>query len=444
MRILHVGLGNFFRAHQAWYTDRVDDAGEWGIAAFAGRSHEDGRGEIVEAMSGQDCLYTLVTKYPDRLTADVISSVVAVHGAGEHDAWLRYFASPDLALVTLTVTEAAYLHTSTGTDLTNTAVQQDIRALRRDVRAPVGTVPARLVAGLAARRAAAAGPLAVVPCDNLPSNGRVAANVVTSVAEQVDGDLARWIEREVSWVTSMVDRITPRPTAADRAQVLHDTGVADPAVVVSEPFSEWTLQGRFPAGRPEWTRAGARVVDDVTPYEQRKLWLLNGAHSLLAYAGSILGLETVDQAAGDPLCRGWVEQWWDEAARGLTLPGGEITAYREALLRRWENPRMSHRLAQIAMDGSQKVPVRVSETLRRERTERRSGEGAARIVAAWVCHLRGLGAPVDDKGADRLVRTVRASSLEHAVATVLAYLEMDDPFVAVTVDRLAHDLSTRH
>ena len=129
--------------------------------------------------------------------------------------------------------------------------------------------------------------------------------------------------------------------------------------MLTEPFSEWVLAGEFPGGRPAWEAAGARVVDDVEPFEQRKLWLLNGSHSLLAYAGHVRGHETVAEAIADPVVRGWVEQWWDEAAAHLTLPPSDVAAYREALLERFANPRIRHLLAQIAADGSQKIPVRI-------------------------------------------------------------------------------------
>ncbi|MEU4425019.1 mannitol dehydrogenase family protein, partial [Actinoplanes sp. NPDC024001] len=383
VRIVHLGLGNFFRAHQAWYTAAAPDAAEWGIAAFTGRS-----ARLAAALTGQDGLYTLVVRAADGDHCQVVGSVAAAHPGMDLDAWYDYLARPEVRIVTLTVTEAAYLR---GAD---SGLDADLAALRSDRRAAVTTVPARLVAGLAARRAAGAGPLTVVPCDNLPDNGAVVARVVTEFAERVDPGLGGWIRDTVSFVTTMVDRITPATTDDDVRAVAELTGRADAAPVVTEPYAEWVLRGDFPGGRPAWHAAGARFVADVTPYEQRKLWLLNGGHSLLAYAGSALGLESVAQAVTDPRCRPWLEQWWDEAAGHLTLPAGEIADYRAALVDRWSNPRIQHRLAQIAADGSVKLPVRILPVLRAERAAGRMPAGAVRAVAAWIAHLRGSGAPV--------------------------------------------------
>ena len=173
--------------------------------------------------------------------------------------------------------------------------------------------------------------------------------------------------------------------------------------MVTEPFSEWVLSGRFAGGRPRWEDAGATFTDDIAPFEERKLWLLNGGHSLLAYAGSARGHETVADAVADATCRGWLETWWDEASAHLTLPAEDLARYREALLERFANPRMRHLLAQIAADGSQKLPIRILPVLRAERSAGRMPEGAVRVLAAWIGHLRGSGAPVVDPRADELV-----------------------------------------
>jgi fructuronate reductase len=183
-----------------------------------------------------------------------------------------------------------------------------VEALRKDLGAVVRTAPARLVAGCAARRQGDGGPLTVVSCDNLPGNGAVVARVVRDLAELVDPGLADWIAGSVSYVTTMVDRITPRTTPEDVRTVLEATGLHDSSPVGTEPFSEWVLSGSFPGGRPGWDAAGATITDDIEPYEHRKLWLLNGGHSLLAYAGSILGHQTVADAVAEETCRGWLEE----------------------------------------------------------------------------------------------------------------------------------------
>ena len=419
VRLVHLGLGNFFRAHQAWYTDRAPDAGEWGIAAFTGR-----RAELADALTAQDGLYTLITRAADEDRFDVVSSISGAYPGPDHEAWLGRLASPEVRAVTITVTEAGYLRGADGgLDRDWPQVQADVGALRQDRSAPVGTAPARLVAGLAARRHAQAGPLALVPCDNLPGNGAVVGRVVRDLADLVDPTLADWIAGSVSYVTTMVDRITPRTSPEDLETVKRATGLEDRCPVATEPFSEWVLSGAFPGGRPAWEDAGATIADDIEPYEHRKLWLLNGGHSLLAYAGSALGHQTVADAVADDTCRGWLEEWWSEASRHLPFPERDLGAYRAALLRRFANPRMHHRLDQIAADGSQKLPVRILPTLRLERAAGgRLPQGAVRALAAWIGHLRGAGVPVVDAHADQVV-PLATGRLPEAVPRVLAALD---------------------
>ncbi len=417
VRILHLGLGNFFRAHQAWYTANAPDCADWGIAAFAGRS-----ARLAGDLQGQDGLYTLVTRDAGGDQFDVIASVAAAHDGDDLQAWRAYFADPQVALVTITVTEAGYLRGGDGgLDMSAPDVAKDVAALKGSSAAPVSTAPAKLVAGLLARRASGGGAIAVVPCDNLMHNGALVERVVTDMAAAVDPSLLGFISEQVSFVTTMVDRITPRTTDPDRRQVRQETGVDDAAPVVTEPFSEWVLSGVFPAGRPAWEKVGATITDDVAPYEQRKLWLLNGAHSLLAYAGSARGHETVAEAINDLQLRDWVEQWWAVASPYLSQPKQEVAQYRSALLQRFSNPRMRHLLAQIAADGSQKLPVRILPTLVAEREAGRLPEAATRVLAAWVAHLRGAGAPVQDPRAGEL-KSAADGPLPEAVRSVLGLL----------------------
>jgi fructuronate reductase len=422
VRIAHLGLGGFFRAHQAWYTGAAPDAADWGIAAFTGRSRT-----LADELSAQGGLYTLVTRGPDGDEMSVQTAVSAAHPGTDLDAWRTYLSRPQVAVVTLTVTEAAYRHARDGgLDLDDPDVRADVDAVRRG-DGPT-TVPGRLVAGLAARRTAGAGPLAVVSCDNLPGNGEVTAHVVHDLARSVDPALSDWIAGEVSFVTTRVDRITPRITPDDVRAVAERTGREDAVPVVTEPFTEWVLSGDFPAGRPAWDAAGARFVADITAHEMRKLLLLNGGHSLLAYAGSARGHDTIAEAMGDSVCRGWLEQWWDEASRYVPLPAAELIEYRAALVARFSNPRIRHRLAQIAADGSHKVPIRVLTVLRGERAAGRMPAGAVRILAAWIDHLRGVGAPVDDAGAAPYQD--RAGSVRDVLALLAPDLGGDTDLIA--------------
>jgi len=426
---VHLGLGSFFRAHQAWYTEHSPDRDLWGIAAFSGRSSA-----LANALASQDCLYTLVTRSAERDRFAVIASLSAAHPAADHDSFLRYLAAPSVRVLTLTITEAGYHRGSDGDlDTRHPAVAADLTALRAGLTEPVGTAAARLTAGLAARYAADGAPITIVSCDNLPDNGRVTARIVERFAELIDPALAAWIAASVSFPSTVVDRITPSLGAGDPAVVAARTHRADRAPVVTEPFSEWILSGLFPAGRPGWEHGGAVFTDTITPFEQRKLWLLNGGHSLLAYGGSLRGHDTIAAAAGDQVCLDWLEQWWQEAAAHLVLPAASISQYRGELLARWANHRIHHLLAQIAADGSQKLPVRVLPVLRAERDRGRVPPGAARILAAWLCHLRGAGVPVSDpRGAE--LTALASGPLDIAARQVMSALDPglgeDDDLVA--------------
>jgi fructuronate reductase len=428
VRIVHLGLGGFFRAHQAWYTGAAADAADWGIAAFTGRS----RG-LAEQLNRQDGLYTLVIRGPEGDEMPVQQAVTEAHPGTDLDTWSGLLARPEVGVVTLTVTEAAYARRPEGgPDLDRDDVRADLEAVRSGGQ--VHTVPARIVVGLAARRAADAGPLALVSCDNLPGNGAVTTDVITGVAEAADPALADWIGEHVSFPSTMVDRITPSTTPDDVRRVAEQSGWQDEVPVVTEPFTEWVLSGAFPGGRPAWETAGGAFVDDVHPYETRKLLLLNGGHSLLAYAGSERGHETIAEAMDDAECRDWLDQWWDEATRHVPLPASDVNAYRAALAERFANPRIRHTLAQIAADGSQKLPIRVLPVLRDERAAGRLPVGAVRILAAWIDHLRGFGAPVKDAGA--VPYRERAGSVRDVIALLAPDLADDSDLVAAVNELL--------
>lgn len=444
---LHLGLGAFFRAHQAAYTDLAPDAEAWGYAAFTGRS-----AGLARQLAEQDGLYTLLRRAPDGDQADVIGAIAQAHAGSDVRRWLALASDEAMRLITLTVTEVAYHRDARGgLDFDAPEVAADVAALRRDAGTECRSVPGRLAAALLARSRADAAPLTIVPCDNLPDNGAAVRRVVTDLANEVAGTLdpglPDWIAAHVSFVSTEVDRITPRATAADVETVARLTGRHDACPVVTEPFTEWTLAGTFPGGRPAWERAGARFVQDVTPYETRKLWLLNGAHSLLAYAGSALGHETVAEAIADPRCRSWVEQWWDEASDHLTLPADSLTDYRAALAERFANPGIRHLLGQIAMDGSQKLPVRTVPVVLAERAAGRSGYAGARTLGAWVAHLRGAGvdhgAPVVDPRSENLME-LATGPLASAVPRVLATLDptlSDDAALVAATTAHAEELS---
>ena len=418
VRIVHLGLGAFHRSHQAWYTAHAADSAGWGIAAFTGR-----RPDAAEALQRQDGVYTLVERGPQEDRFELIGSIVSAIPGDDIDAFVEIMRSPAVAVVTLTITEAGYRLDGRGElDLADVETAADIRLLRRlvgDSLDPTDNAPstalARLLLGLNARRLAGAPPVAIVPCDNLPENGPLVRRALTRLAEEVDPALAEWLPRGASFVSTSVDRITPRLDPDDRAVVAGATGRDDAVPVVAEPFSDWVLAGDFPSGRPQWEAAGARFVDDIQPWEARKLWLLNGAHTLLAAAGPARGHSTVAEAFADPHCRDLVERLWDEAA--ANLPGVETTQYRQALAERFANPRIVHRLAQIAEGSRTKVRLRIVPVAVAERAAGRTAEGCAAALAAWITAespgedpvtvLEGISAELASD--DGFVRTLRSA-----------------------------------
>lgn len=411
--IVHLGVGAFARAHLAWYTVHSDGT-PWGITAFTGRSPD-----TADALTAQGCRYTLVTRAADGDSAEVVDAIVAAHPGTDDDAFAAALASPDTTVVTLTVTEQGY---RSGSD-----------------------VPARLVAGLGARRAAGGGRIALVSLDNLTHNGQVLQDAVLGAV--TDASLRTWIEQTVAFPSSMVDRITPATTPEDVAAIAELPGAlpGDRVPVVTEPFAEWVLQDAFDGIEcPSWESAGVRLVDDVTPYEQRKLWLLNGAHSLLAYLGLLLGHQTVAQAMDDPDCRTAVEALWDEAARELSLPATEIAEARAALVDRFANPRIRHTLTQIAAGGSEKLPVRVVDVVR-HRLERDPdagiGPGAATLIAAWWLHCTEQPELVTDPGAPGA-----GSDVHDVLGVVAPDLDTTDVVAAVTAaaDRIRTARAVHH
>lgn len=383
VRIVHLGLGAFHRSHQAWYTAHAEDAAEWGIAAFTGR-----RPDAAETLQRQEGVYTLIERGPVEDRFELIGSIVSATPGDDLDAFVATMREPEVAVVTLTITEAGYRVDSDGElDLDDPGTVADVRLLKAVAagHAP-GSAPStalgRLLLGLVARHRDGAPPVAIVPCDNLPENGALVRRALARLAEAVDPDWAEWLPGAATFVSTSVDRITPRLDPDDLAVVADATGRTDAVPVATEPFADWVLSGDFPSGRPHWESAGARFVDDITPWEARKLWMLNGAHTLLAAAGPLRGHSTVAEAFADPSCRGLVERLWDEAA--ANLPGVETTDYRRALAERFANPRIVHRLAQIAEGSQTKVRLRIVPVALAERVAGRPATGCAAALAAWI------------------------------------------------------------
>ena len=417
-RIVHLGLGNFHRAHQAWYTAHAADAADWGITAFTGRSPLQ-----AELLRPQDGLYCLVVRGEEEDRVEVVPSILDAWDISQLPRLTELLADRRVAIVTLTITEAGYrLGEGGDPDLADPDTRADLAELARVFRsgrladaALRATLP-RLLLGLEARRRGGGGPLAIVPCDNIPDNGRFLARGLRGLAAEVSAELADWIAAHVSFVATSVDRITPR-VDGDVAAV-RDSGWIDASPVITEPFSDWVLAGDFPAGRPEWESAGARFVDDIEPWEHRKLWLLNGAHSILACAGLARGLETVAEAIADPDCRALVTGFWSEAV-ALLPPGIEHVEYRRSLVDRFANARIVHRLEQIAGDATAKVRYRLAAVAERTVARGTHPTGSLPALAAWVVAVR-RGILPPDASADELARASRAGDDVAAIVAVVS------------------------
>ncbi|MFC5931189.1 mannitol dehydrogenase family protein [Cryobacterium melibiosiphilum] len=437
VRIVHLGLGAFHRAHQAWFTAQVDEAGEWGIAAFTGRN-----AQAALELQPQDGLFTLIERSEAADAATIVTSIVEAVDGANLARLLELLAAPTTSIVTLTITEAGYRFGIDGLpNADDPAVAADVVWLRaafsaatlpHDLAHGPTTTMGRLLLGLEARRRAGAEPIAVVPCDNIPDNGEFLARGLGALARSVSPATAEWIAASVSFVTTSVDRITPRTTPADLNAAAALTGWCDDAAVVTEPFRDWVLSGRFPGGRPAWERAGARFVDDIAPFERRKLWMLNGAHSLLAYDGLLRGHDTVAEAMADPVCRARVNNWWDAVVRWLPPQGLELEAYRGALLERFDNARIEHRLGQISGEAVTKLRVRIVPTVLAERAAGRTAPSGLRAIGSWVALvLRGYPF-VDAESA--AIAVVVASGGDGAVAALVALV---DPRLATDAALLA-------
>lgn len=388
--IVHLGLGAFHRAHQAVYTDAAMAAGDrdWGIAGVSLRS-----AGVRDALAPQDGLYTVTQRGGDGERTALVGALRRLGVAPEHpQAVAAFIASPSVHVVTLTVTEKAYHLRPEGT------------LAAEAVAAAGGTIYHHLARGLAERHALGLAGLTLVSCDNLADNGGVLARNLAAWLDRTDPSLRRWFERECTCPATMVDRIVPAVDAADLDRVAQAIGVRDEGAVVTEPFRQWIIQDDFAGPRPRWEQGGAQLVRDVAPFEKAKLRMLNGAHSALAYLGLLAGHEYVHEAIADREIATTVERLMrDEAAASLEpAPGQDLSAYADALIARFRNPALPHRLAQIATDGSQKIAQRWLEPLADNAARGRRCPATLRALAAWMIHVRGDGAPVDDPLAERL------------------------------------------
>ncbi|MGM0824927.1 MAG: mannitol dehydrogenase family protein [Pseudomonadota bacterium] len=435
--VVHLGLGAFHRAHQAVYLERYrqrsgDSA--WGVCSANLRSSFD----LVDGLRAAQHRYH-VAEYTDSETLTlrdigVIEEALfsgrdaAGHWGRDREALLARMAAAETRLVTLTVTEKGYFLNPASGEL-----MRDDAMIVGDIAAPQQprTAPGLLVEALARRRDAGITPFTVLSCDNMPDNGKRTRQAVVQLAEQSDTALAGWIADEVAFPCSMVDRIVPAMTDADFER-LAALGVTDSNAVVCEAFTQWVVEDNFPLGRPDWEADGVEMVTDVAPFETMKLRMLNGSHSLLAYLGALAGIETVFDGVNHVGLRAALRRYMgEEAAPTLEMPESiDLDAYADSLLARFANDSLRHRLHQIAMDGSQKLPQRwLSGALKRSKAGQPS-PCVALGMAAWIRYtsgkdLMGNRHTVDDPLAQRF-QSIHQAQGSDAGTLVAAYLAMDD------------------
>jgi fructuronate reductase len=404
--IVHLGVGAFCRAHIAAYVDDLlcSDP-SWGIIGASLR-----RSATRDALAPQDFLYTLAVQSASGTASRVIGSILNVlDAATQRQDLIAAMVDPAIRIVSLTVTEKGYCHDpATGElDPSHSYVLHDLA----HPAAPI-TAPGLIVHALEARKARGIAPFTVLCCDNLPENGKTTQQVVVGLARLRDRRLADYIAGEVAFPSTMVDRIVPATTEMDRKLLLDMTGVADAWPVMTEPFSQWIIEDRFPAGRPQLEIAGAQLVGDVRPFELMKLRMLNGSHSTIAYLGYLAGYQHVNEAIADPALRTLIYELMTEEVMS-TLPRAivDLGAYRDALLERFGNPALRHRTWQIAMDGSQKLPQRLLGTIRDRLAQGQPVRRATLGVAAWMRYVTG----VDECGNRIDVRDPLAARLQDIV-----------------------------
>ena len=383
--IVHIGFGNFHRSHQAMYVDALMSQGQALDWAICGVGILPSDASMRDAMRAQDGLYTLVLRHPDgRLEPRVVGSVLDYRfGPDDPAAVIDRMCDPAVRIVSLTITEGGYVKDpATGVfDAAHADVVHDIAHPERP-----RTAFSFIVQALRRRREQGIPPFTVLSCDNLQGNGDVARQAVVGFAGQVDAELAAWIDEHVAFPNSMVDRITPATTDGDREALRREFDVEDRWPVPAEPFTQWIVEDEFAMGRPELELVGVQFVDDVRPYEEMKLRLLNGSHQAIAYLGSLLGHALVDEAMRDAHVRDYlVDYMWDEAIPTLApVPGVDLDRYVDALIERFSNAHMRDTLLRLATDGANRMATFTLPTIRDNLIAGRPSPLGMLMLAAWA------------------------------------------------------------
>lgn len=406
-RIVHIGFGAFHRAHQALFTHELltKNMSDWGICEvnlFGGQ-------DLITQLRQQDHMYAVAEKGAESTEVKIIGSVKeSLHPEFDGvETVLEKMAEPQVAIISLTITEKGYCAdpTTGALDKTHPLILHDLE----NIEAPKSAI-GYIIQALKLRRQRHLPAFSVLSCDNVQGNGHVAKTVVLEFARMLDRDLASWIETNVSFPCTMVDRIVPAVTPETLQEIASILGIKDKCAVACEPFRQWVIEDNFVAGRPDWDLVGAEFVSDVVPYEEMKLRMLNGCHSFLAYLGYLSGYDHISdtmrnlgfrQAAFDMMIK--------SQAPSLNMPEGtDLRTYATLLIERFSNPNLKHKTWQIAMDGSQKIPQRLGGSLKHHLAQGSDLSYIATAIAGWMRYVSGI----DEKGNVIDVRDPKAEQLK--------------------------------
>ncbi|SDU92398.1 mannitol dehydrogenase family protein [Pseudomonas corrugata] len=411
--IAHIGVGGFHRAHQAYYTNALMNTGtdlDWGICGVGLRA-EDRRAR--DDLASQDYLFTLYELGDNddtevRVIGAINDMLLAEDGA---QVLIDKLAEPQIRIVSLTITEGGYC-----IDDSNGEFMAHLPQIQHDLAHPDAptTVFGFLCAALARRRAAGTPAFTLMSCDNLPHNGAVARKALLAFATLHNAELAQWIDHNVGFPNAMVDRITPMTSAAHRLQLHDEHGIDDAWPVVCEPFVQWVLEDRFVNGRPAWEKVGVQFTDDVSPYEEMKIKLLNGSHLALTYLGFLKGYRFVHETMNDPLFVRYIRAYMDldVTPQLAPVPGIDLSDYKNTLVERFSNQAIADQLERVCSDGSSKFPKFTVPTINRLIADGGETRRAALVVAAWAVYLKG----VDENGVNYTIPDPRAEFCQALVA----------------------------
>ncbi len=411
--IVHFGVGGFHRAHEAMYVDRLmagAKALDWAICGVGVMPADRRMQQVMDAQNG---LYTLVVKSPDgSLEPRVIGSIIEyLYAPDDPDAVVEKMTSPEIRIVSLTVTEGGYnINAVTGEFIAdNPDVQHDLQS-----DAAPRTTFGLITAALARRRDRGVPPFTIMSCDNIQGNGHAARRSFVAFARLRDPELGKWIDETVEFPNSMVDRITPVTTDDDRAEVRSRYGVEDAWPVVCEPFTQWVLEDAFTSGRPPFEEAGVQVVADVEPYELMKLRLLNASHQALCYFGYLAGYRLVHEVAQDPLFAAFLLAYMDREATPTLepVPGIDLADYKHQLIERFSNAQVKDTVARLCAESSDRIPKWLLPVIRYNLDTGGEIDRSVAVVASWARYAEGVdeqGEPIDvvDRLQDTLVATAR-------------------------------------